>query len=54
MNYKMIGRFLGLIVSVEAVFLLPALGISLGYGEWIAARSLVNDVYRRTLSFDGR
>ena len=41
MNYKMIGRFLGLIVSVEAVFLLPALGISLGYGEWIAARSFL-------------
>ena len=37
MNYKMICRFLGQIVSVEAVFLLPALGISLGYGRWGAA-----------------
>ncbi|MBO5953927.1 MAG: TrkH family potassium uptake protein [Oscillospiraceae bacterium] len=33
MNYKMIGRFLAQIVAVEAVFLLPALGISLGHGE---------------------
>ena len=37
MNYKMICRFLGQILSVEAVFLLPALGISLGYGRWNAA-----------------
>ena len=33
MNYKMIGRFLSQIIAIEAVFLLPALGISLGYGE---------------------
>ena len=33
MNYKMIGRFLGRIVGVEALFLLPALFISLGYGH---------------------
>ena len=33
MNYKMIGRFLAQIVAVEAVFLLPAMGISLGHGE---------------------
>ena len=39
MNYKMIGRFLALIVAVEAVFLLPALGISLGYGELHTALS---------------
>ena len=39
MNYKMIGRFLALIVALEAVFLLPALGISLGYGELDTALS---------------
>ncbi len=38
MNFKMIGRFLGQIISIEAVFLLPALAISLGYGEWGAVK----------------
>jgi len=38
MNYKMIGRFLAQIISIEAAFLLPALGISLGCGEWDAVR----------------
>ena len=33
MNFRMIGRILAQIIAVEAVFLLPALGISLGYGE---------------------
>jgi len=33
MNYKMMGRFMARIVLVEAIFLLPALLISLGYGE---------------------
>ncbi len=32
MNYKMMGRFLALILAVEAVFMLPALGISLADG----------------------
>ena len=41
MNYKMMGRFIGLIVAVEAVFLLPALGISLGYGETAAIRGFL-------------
>ena len=40
MNYKMIGRFLALIAAMEAVFLLPALGISLGYGETKAAGAM--------------
>ena len=40
MNYKMIGRFLALIAALEAVFLLPALGISLGYGEAKAAEAI--------------
>ena len=34
MNYKMIARFLGQIVAVEGVFLLPALGISLFCDPW--------------------
>ena len=33
MNFRMIGRILSQIIGIEAVFLLPALGISLGYGE---------------------
>ena len=33
MNYKMMGRFIAQIILIEMVFLLPALGISLGYGE---------------------
>jgi len=41
MNYKMMGRFIGLIVAVEAVLLLPALGISLGYGEWDAVNGFL-------------
>jgi len=38
MNIKMMGRFLAQIIAIEAVFMLPALGISLGYGEWNAVR----------------
>ena len=38
MNMKMMGRFLAQIIAIEAVFMLPALGISLGYGEWNAVR----------------
>ncbi len=33
MNYKMMGRFIGQIIALEAVFMLPALLISAGYGE---------------------
>ncbi len=33
MNYKMMGRFIAKIVAVEMVFLIPAMVISLGYGE---------------------
>jgi len=40
MNLKMIGRFLSQLVALEAVLLMPAIGISLGYGEWNAAKSL--------------
>ena len=33
MNVRMIGRILSQIIGIEAVFLLPALGISLYLGE---------------------
>ncbi len=33
MNYKMMGKFIAQIISIEALFLIPALVISLGYGE---------------------
>ena len=36
MNYKIIGRFLAQILTIEALFMLPALCISLGYREWNA------------------
>ena len=36
MNFKMMGRFMSQIITIEAVFLLPALAISLGNGEWSA------------------
>jgi len=38
MNYKMMGRFIAQILSIEALFMLPALGISLFYGEFMAAK----------------
>ncbi len=41
MNYKMIGRFIAQIVLIEAVFMLPALLISVGYGESDAVRSFL-------------
>ncbi len=37
MNFKMMGRFIAQIIGIEAVFMLPALGISLYYAEWNAA-----------------
>ena len=41
MNYKMMGRFIGQMIAIEAVFLLPALGISLAYGETTAVVSFL-------------
>ena len=38
MNYKMMGRFLAQILSIEGVFMLPALGISLYCGSSMAAK----------------
>ena len=34
MNFKMIGRFMGQTIAIEAALMLPALGISLFTGEW--------------------
>ena len=34
MNVKMMGRFIAQIIAIEAAFMVPALIISLGYGEW--------------------
>ena len=39
MNYKMMGRFVSQILLVEAVFMIPALLVSLGYGEAAATRA---------------
>ena len=41
MNYKMMGRFIGQIIAVEAVFMVPALLISAFGGELGAARAFV-------------
>ena len=38
MNYKMMGRFIAQILSIEAIFMLPALCISLYYGEAMAIK----------------
>ena len=41
MNIRMIGRILAQIIAIEMVFLLPALGISLGYGELHTVQSFL-------------
>jgi len=41
MNYKMMGRFVALILAVEAVFMLPALIISLCCREWMAVKGFL-------------
>ena len=41
MNMKMMGRFIAQIVAIEALFMLPALAISLGYGEWPAVQAFL-------------
>ncbi len=41
MNFKMIGRFLSQIIAIEAVFMLPAIAISLGNGETDALRGFL-------------
>lgn len=41
MNYKMMGRFNAFILGIEAVFMIPALFVSLGYGETEAAQAFL-------------
>ena len=41
MNYKMMGRFLAQILSIEGIFMLPALGISLYCGDSMAIQGFV-------------
>ncbi|MBQ5607679.1 MAG: TrkH family potassium uptake protein [Oscillospiraceae bacterium] len=41
MNFKMMGRFIAQIIAIEAIFLMPALAISLGYGEWPAVKAFL-------------
>ena len=41
MNYKMMGRFLAQILSLEGVLMLPAVGISLYCGETMAVRGFL-------------
>ncbi len=36
---KMMGRFIAQIIAIESAFLIPALAISLGYGEWPAVKA---------------
>ncbi|MDO5152570.1 MAG: TrkH family potassium uptake protein [Eubacteriales bacterium] len=42
MNYKMMGHFLAQILSIEGIFMLPALGISLYCGEMAAFRGFLD------------
>ncbi len=41
MNYKMLGRFIAQIIAIEAAFMIPALLISVGYGEGPAIRAFL-------------
>ncbi len=41
MNYKMMGRFIAQIVAIELVLMIPALCISLGYGEMATATAFL-------------
>ena len=41
MNYKMMGRFIAQILSIEALFMVPALIISLCYGEDMATKGFL-------------
>ncbi len=41
MNYKMMGRFIAQILLIEVAFMVPAMLISLGYGEMMAVRGFL-------------
>ena len=44
MNYKMMGRFIGKILMVEAVFMVPAMLISLFEGEFASVRAFMYSI----------
>ena len=44
MNYKMMGKFISQILFVEAAFMLPALLLSIFYGEQSAARGFIGAI----------
>ena len=41
MNYKMMGRFLAQVLSIEGIFMVPALCISLYFGESAAVKGFL-------------
>ena len=41
MNFKMMGRFIAQIISIEAAFMMPAMFICLGYGEDFACHAFL-------------
>ena len=41
MNYKIMGRFIAQILTIEGLFMLPALSISLFFGEWNAVQGFL-------------
>jgi len=51
MNYKMMGRFIAQILSIEGIFMLPALGISLYCGEIAAIQGFLFTLAVIALSF---
>ncbi len=44
MNYKMMGRIIAPLLAIEAFFMIPAVFISLKYGEIVAARALFDTI----------
>lgn len=44
MNFKIMGRFVAQILAIEMLFMLPALGISLGCGEWNAVKGFLYSI----------
>ena len=50
MNYKMMGRFIAQILSIEALFMVPALGIGLSCGETAAVKGFLFSITITTLT----
>ena len=44
MNFKIMGRFTAQILAIEMLFMLPAMFISLGCGEWAAVQGFIATV----------